>query len=379
MEDNYSPECELSSFDDLLPSTAPASPKQNPVAVSQPSQMTTLTTPADTEIEPSLMDVGDIDHIIAGYQGPVDSYCDYGNPHTVGSAASKHDQSLFRRNVPADNQHEAPDISDSTSEHLLVSSTRQGKVRRESSSPRGPSVNVLKPTIGARVEKSKQARSMSKALVNRTIAGSLAASTAAASADLPGTEIGGSEQPASLNTMESTWPQSFGLSAVSEWNSTAPNPPARSPQPALMERAGTEGRSRRPVKPAAQELHQEIIRNFCETLFQGELMSEQERELKVYRQFRAITVYQTGRTLKARLAGLQKWVERLRSSRQVWWHPPLNLEEGAAEDFKKTPPERVPIVEIHWKLCDTCFKNKGELLPSCASTGVLTCYCGVPS
>lgn len=278
--------------------------------------------------------------------------------------------------APANSLYEASDLSDSVSGHLFVPSTRQGKARRESNSPRGSSGNVLKTTIGARVEKSKQGRSTSRALVDRTIAGSLAAPSTAGSSDLVRMGSGRSEQPDSPNSMESTWPHFSELSAVSLWNSTAPHPPARSPQPDLKGSAIEADGTRQSFK-SAEALHQELVRNFCEVLFPVGSMSDEERNLKVERKYREIAIYKTRRTLQARFRQVKAWVEELRSERKDWWHPPLDLPGGSAEaeKLKQTPPERVPIVEIRWKLCETCFKNKGELLPSCASTGQVTCYC----
>ncbi|KAH8080010.1 hypothetical protein HD553DRAFT_326319 [Filobasidium floriforme] len=274
--------------------------------------------------------------------------------------------------APTDDRHEAPEVSDSTSEHLLVPSTWQGKARRESSPPRGSSGNVLETTIGARIKKSKQRNPTSKAIVNRTRAGSLAASSTACSFDLVRVESGELEQTDSSNSMGHTWPQSFELSAVSEWNSAAPNRPAGSPQPDFKGSAIKADGTRQPFK-SAEALHQELVRNLCEVLCSGGSMSNEERNLKVERKYRDIAIYKNRRTLQARFREVKNWVEELRSERKDWWHPPLNLPEGSAkaEKLKQTPPELVSIVEIRWKLCETCFKNKGELLPSRASTADL--------
>lgn len=379
MEDDYKSEYTPSSFDDPLPSTVRSSPKQNPVAVSQLRQMTFIND--DTDTEASVMDVGEIESVLANLQGPYQLDGEYENPQTVGIAASKYEQSLFRRSVSADDRHAAPDVSDSAAGHLVAPVIMQNNSRRDFNSPHGPSgKNIKSRNQGhARVQKTRQAR-QARMLEDCAQTNSLAALSAAASSDLVRIESGRSEQPDSLNSMESTWSQSFGLSAVSEWNSTAPGRPAGSPQPDFKGSAIEADGTRQPFK-SAEALHQELVRNFCEVLCSVGSMSDEERSLKVEQQYRAIAVYKTRRTLQARFRQVKNWVEELRSERKDWWHPPLNLPGGSAEaeKLKQTPSERIPIVEIRWKLCETCFKNKGELLPSCASTGVLTCYCGVPS
>lgn len=129
---------------------------------------------------------------------------------------------------------------------------------------------------GHLLAESKQGRSTSKALVNRPKAGSLAASLTAGSSNLVRIGSGRSEQPDSLNSMESTWPQFFELPALSQWISTAPNPEFEGS-------AAKEGRPSQPIKPAAEALHESLISKFCGTLYLVGWMPEQDRNLKVNR------------------------------------------------------------------------------------------------
>lgn len=135
----------------------------------------------------------------------------------------------------------------------------------------------------------------------------------------------------------------------------------------------------------ARDLHKDLIRKFCRYLdtFEERVSTYEQisiSERTVSTELRTISRITSDPSARKQCLGrLRYWYIMRKLEGEIWWHPLLELPESTESilrrNLRRLPRQNLKELEMNWQICEPCFLERAELLPSYASTRLPTCYC----